>query len=100
MASIKNTLNILVCILIKLSRFIIISHKVKKPYYVKLYARLRYFLEGDRPSQTNNHLFLMLSKYIFNTLNFTIAFVVSCIDKISSTWFYKKPALQKFNKKL
>jgi len=33
-----------------------------------LYARLRYFLEGDRPSQTNNHL-VKIFFYIVNILN-------------------------------
>jgi len=78
--------------IIKFSIFIIISHKVKKPYYRKLYARLRYFLEGDRPSQTNNHLY-WCSIYIFNTLNFTKAFVVSFIDKNLPRGSMQKPAL-------
>jgi hypothetical protein len=29
------------------------NKKIKKFFYFKLYAHLRYFLEGDRPSQTN-----------------------------------------------
>jgi len=50
----KSILSILVCTLIKIWKFISITYKIKKFYYPKLYAHLRYFLEGDRPSQTNN----------------------------------------------
>jgi len=41
-----------VCTLIKLKKFITITKKINKFSFFKLYAHLRYFLEGDRPSQT------------------------------------------------
>ncbi len=50
----KDILSILVSTLIKFWKFISITHKIKKFYCPKLYAHLRYYLEGDRPSQTNN----------------------------------------------
>jgi len=48
------TLSLLVGKLIKTYKFILIDTLVKKPTYVSLYTHLRYFLGGDRPSQTNN----------------------------------------------
>jgi hypothetical protein len=66
----KSILSILVCTLIKIWKFILITYKIKKFYCPKLYAHLRYFLEGDRPSQTNN-LRLSILKCIFNIFNLT-----------------------------
>ena len=48
-----TTLNIIVIILIKFSKFIMIFGK-NNFYHLKFYAHLRYSLEDDRPSQTTN----------------------------------------------
>jgi hypothetical protein len=49
----KQVLDILVSTTIKFDKFIAMHKTIKQSSYLKLYAHLRYFLEGDRPSQTN-----------------------------------------------
>lgn len=44
--------------LIKFKKFITITKEINKFLDFKLYTHLRYFLEGDRPSQTTKHNFI------------------------------------------
>ena len=65
---------ILVSTIIKFETSIAMIKKIKKFSYIKLYAHLRYFLEGDRPSQTN--------KLKFNTIQYIFIVVKIIKNKV------------------
>jgi len=79
----------LVSTLIKFKKFILIPKKVKKPSCFKLYTHLRYFLEGDRPSQTTK-LKSIKSKNILFYFIINTAKVVFHLRYRSPTCLYKQ----------